>query len=101
MQTETQRKHATSAVIVFFITLLLSYYAYFLPRMDYSCGDGSCMMDGMMYRYIAYALTVLGFYTVAVLSVRILIDQWWRCFALGAVLILLINPHGFFTILPH
>ncbi len=59
------------------------------------------MANGMMYRYVAYAITILSFYASFVLIFRALIDKIWKCIVLGAIFMVLVNPHGFATIIPH
>ncbi len=59
------------------------------------------MAQAMMYRYVAYGLTLLGFYVSLVLFIRAFVDKLWKCMALSVFLIVLINPHGFFTLVPH
>jgi hypothetical protein len=59
------------------------------------------MAEGIMYRYVAYMLILIGFYASAVLFLRVMNEKLWQCLLLGVVCVVLINPHGFATVIPH
>ena len=81
----------------FAIALVLPYLGYFASRIDYSCGDGSCMAEGMMFRVGLYAAVLLSYYASAIYFLRIRFTSYWQCALIAIPVLLVVSPQGAFT----
>jgi hypothetical protein len=81
----------------FVIALLLPALYYVIPSVDTSCGDGSCMVEGLMFRYVLYAAIVLSYYASTIYFLRIKLRSYWQCALLAIPTLLLVSPRGVFN----
>lgn len=84
------------AILFFAFASVSPYFSMILPAIDISCGDGSCMAEGLMYRYGLYVVTLCSYYLSAVFLLKINFEKYWQCFILAIPLLLILNPHGYF-----
>ncbi|GHD68489.1 hypothetical protein [Jeongeupia chitinilytica] len=83
--------------LFFGLAVLMPFVSYFTPRIDYSCGDGSCMAAGLFSSYVVYILTALSYYLAAVFFLRTSLATYWRSALLAIPVVLLISPRGYFN----
>ena len=81
----------------FFLGMLAPILQFVVPRVDYSCGDGSCMFEGIIFRYIIFALAALSYYLAAVFFLRVALKSYWQSALLAIPLVLLVSPRGYFN----
>lgn len=81
----------------FVIAQLLPYLGYLVPRIDYSCGDGSCMAEGLMYQYGIYAVVLISYYASAIYFLKIKFNSYWQCALIAIPALLVVSPRGAFN----
>lgn len=90
--------HKKMAMAFFALAMVLPYLGYVAPRIDYSCGDGSCMAEGLMFRYGIYAAVLLSYYASAIYFLRIRLTSYWQCALIAIPVLLVVSPRGMFNV---
>ena len=67
-----------------------------LVRVDASCGDGSCMVDGLMKIHVILFIAAIFLFLATTLAIGLIVKNPWVSVLLACFILFFTNPNGWF-----